>query len=316
MKKYILTLTLFATSLMLFAQTEISLQINHKLGTSDFAFEQESENDLGDAFDITRLEYYISQISITHDGGTVTEIEDTWILVDAGTTTLEILGDYDITDVESITFGIGVEEDVNHLDPSSYLSIHPLAPQSPSMHWGWAAGYRFVALEGNCGSSLNETLQIHALGDDNYNEQTITLELSANNGELVISLDADYNEALNGIDVSSGMINHGETGEAEDLLTNFQDLVFTPSSTALSVKNIDALDFAIYPNPVKANGQLFVSDYSSIQNIRLIDFTGKIVQEWTAVQGSIYLANADTGIYLLSIVANDGSEITKKVIVE
>ena len=316
MKKNILTIAFVLTSVLLFAQTEITLQINHKLGTDAFDFNQESENNLGDAFEVTRLEYYISQISISHDDGIVTSIDDTWILVDAATTTIQLLGDYDITDVESISFGIGVEAAVNHLDPSAYDSDHPLAPQSPSMHWGWAAGYRYVALEGNVGATLNELLQIHALGDVNYNEQTIELDLSANNGNLIISLDADYAEALNNINISSGLINHGESNEAADLLDNFQDLVFTPTPNTTAIDELDAIQLSIYPNPVKANGQLFISDDSNISSIRLIDFSGRVVQQWSEVKGFINLDQAVTGVYLLSIQTLNGSEVTKKVIVE
>ena len=316
MKKNILTLAIILASSLLIAQTEISLQINHKLASDDFAFDQESENDLADSFDVTRLEYYVSQISITHDGGLVTDIEDTWILVDAGSTTLELLGDYDITTVESISFGIGVESDVNHLDPSSYIGTHPLSHQSPSMHWGWIAGYRFVAFEGNCGSSLNEMLQIHALGDNNYLEQSIDLDLSAANGEIIISLDADYAQALSGINISSGLINHGESNEAADLLENFQTLVFSASSAVLSVDELNSIDFAVYPNPAKANSRLFISDPSTIENMRLIDYTGKVINQWEVINGSVDLDNMETGIYILSIRTQSGAEISKKVIIE
>lgn len=316
MIKYIYTLIVLFTSSLLFAQTEISLQINHKLGSDDFAFEQESENNLGDAFDITRLEYYISKISITHDNGTITDIEDTWILVDAENTTLEDLGDFDISEIESISFGIGVESDVNHLDPSSYPASHPLAPQSPSMHWGWSAGYRFVALEGNCGSSLDELLQIHALDDDNYFEQTIELSLSASNNEIIISLDADYSEALNGIDVSSGLINHGASNEAEDLLENFQNLVFSPTEIALSIYELSTKQITVYPNPVKANNTLYFSDDSDIERIDLIDYSGRTVRTWNDVKGSVQLDLVKSGVYILSIQSPSGSILSEKVIVE
>lgn len=316
MKKNILTLALIFAGTLLFAQTEISLQINHKLGSENFAFNQESENNLGYSFDVTRLEYYVSQISITHDDGVVTNIDDTWILVDAASTTLQLLGDYDITNVESISFGIGVETAVNHLDPSSYPSDHPLAPQSPSMHWGWAAGYRYVALEGNVGPTLNELLQIHALGDVNYNEQTIDLNVSADNGSLIISLDADYAEALNGINISSGLINHSETNEAADLLDNFQNLVFSPSSSILSVDEINSIDFSVYPNPVKANSRLYIIDDANIENLQLIDYTGRVIGQWIDINGFIDLNNMESGVYILSIRTQSGLEINKKVIVE
>lgn len=133
------------------AQSDVYIQINHKLDTDPFDFSVEHTNNLGDEFNVTRLEYYMSSITITHDGGIETVVPETWILANAGTFTNVYLGSFDITTLESVSFGIGVEGDYNHLDPASYPSEHPLAPKSPSMHWGWSPGYRFVAMEGSGG---------------------------------------------------------------------------------------------------------------------------------------------------------------------
>ena len=71
------------------------------------------------------------------------------------------LGSHDITTLESVRFGVGRSEH-NHLDPSAYPGDHPLAPQLPSMHWGWASRYfhRF-GMEGWAGEGFLK-LQIHA----------------------------------------------------------------------------------------------------------------------------------------------------------
>ena len=84
----------------------------------------------------------------------------------------------------------------------------------------------------------------------------------------------------------------------------------------LTIDELDAIQLSIYPNPVKANGQLFISDDSNISSIRLIDFSGRVVQQWSEVKGFINLDQAVTGVYLLSIQTLNGSEVTKKVIIE
>ena len=77
-----------------------------------------------------------------------TAIPNKWVLVNASEATEVDLGSHDVTNVEAVHFHIGVDSSVNHSDPASYPMGHPLAPVFPSMHWGWAAGYRFVAIEG------------------------------------------------------------------------------------------------------------------------------------------------------------------------
>ena len=76
--------------------------------------EATASNNIGSTFHFTRVQYYLSQISIIHDGGTETLMEDTWILVNAEEDTQVDLGDHAITQVEAIHFYIGVEEEVNH----------------------------------------------------------------------------------------------------------------------------------------------------------------------------------------------------------
>jgi cytochrome c peroxidase len=47
-----------------------------------------------------------------------------------------------------LRFAIGVGPDANHGDPAKLPADHALHPVSSGMHWGWATGYIFLALEG------------------------------------------------------------------------------------------------------------------------------------------------------------------------
>ena len=316
MKKNILFIALFAAGTLLSAQTDISLQINHKLGSADFEFNTESENDLEEAFDVTRIEYYLSSFVVYHDGGSMTTIDDLYILADGSETTTTVLGNYDISLVDSISFSVGIDEATNHLDPSIYGNGNPLGFQNPSMHWGWAAGYRFVAMEGNCGANLNEIFQIHALGDENYYSQTVVLNVSTNNDEILLEIDADYVSALSNVSVEGGLISHGSTGEAADLLINFRDHVFTPTSTQVGINESVKSTISLYPNPVQNNGKLFFNGDVQFQSVRLIDFSGRIVEQWKEVKGSLELGQHPGGTYFLSFITKDGEVLSKKLIIQ
>jgi hypothetical protein len=305
--------TLF--SITVFAQQNVSLKINHLLGSAPFALNQTTSNNLGNPFTITRLEYYISQVTLKHDGGQTTTVPNSYILVNANSPTTVALGSFNITTLESITFGIGVEAPINNADPNLQPTSHPLAPKSPSMHWGWSAGYRFVAIEGNTGASLNQIWQIHALGNRNYRTQIITTAGSVKNGVLEIELDADYTQALSGITVNSNLLTHGEFNEAATLLSNFRTGVFGQSAVGL-FENDKLMTFDIYPNP--STGQINLKVDPTIQNANYIvlDVVGREIQTGNITGVNEQISLNEKGVYFLNLYKEGTLVGSEKVIIQ
>lgn len=316
MKKLYSVLVLAFLSGSLFAQTDVTLQINHKLGQDPFQFNVASANNNNVAFNVSRLQYYISKITLIHDGAQETPIANTWFLLDAGNTFQASLGSHAITTLEGIRFGVGVESAVNHLDPSSYAANHPLAPKSPSMHWGWSAGYRFVAMEGKSGNNFSQTYEIHALEDAYYYLTTVTTAGFSGSNGLTITLDADYAMALKDIDVSTGPITHGGFGESIDLLQNFRDEVFTASTSVGIESGLDQEAFQIGPNPATANGMVRMEgDFGLESVVRLTDLSGRIIQEQQVSGESALLEVNAAGYYLVSLEKAGQTVATRKLIV-
>ncbi len=303
------------------AQTPIDLHITHKLGGStDFGFGVATTNDLGNDFNVTRLQYYISRISITHDGGTVTDVPNHYILADGAANVVEFLGSYSITSVESISFYVGVDTPLNHADPSLQPSGHPLEPKSPSMHWGWAAGYRFVAIEGKSGSGLGQDYQVHALGDAQYYKVTVPVSGFGVGGKIIIALNGDYVQALKGIDVSSGVIAHGEGSIEVQVLQNFRDYVFS-AGTPVSVKSHVVVEDAVsvYPNPAVAG--VSTIDFGTVKqeaDVMVTDILGKEVFNAHKRSGdnAISIKLNASGMYFVTIQLSDGSLLTRKLSVQ
>lgn len=323
MKRIILfVLVLGALSFQTNAQSNVILNINHKLGDADFAMNQAAKNNMDHDFKVTRLEYYISEISLIHDGENETLIEDLWILVNAGRKTEVDLGEYDIVNLEKLRLHIGVDPEHNHLDPSSYPNSHPLAPRAPSMHWGWTAGYRFVALEGHGGESLNQLVQLHGLGDNNYFTTEIELDASAEDNVLSIQLDADYTRALENISVNSGVIVHGDNFEAKQCLENFRDFVFSPSgTTSTTIDFSEVSEFNIFPNPV-ANGistlKLDLKESGNKYDLTITSVNGKQLQSLQGVLDgqTLDFSNQTAGMYFVNLIKEGQTIITKKVFVK
>jgi len=318
MKKIILLLALFF-SISAIAQINVFLKIDHFLGTNSFSFNTATTNNIGDSFNVTRLQYYISQIVLVHDGGQEIAVGK-WILADAGTPLNEQLGSYNITTLEAVKFAVGVEAAVNHNDPSTYAASHPLSPKSPSMHWGWASGYRFVAMEGTSGASLNQTYEIHALGDANYFMVTLPTAGVLSNNDLTIAIDADYEQALKNISVNSGLILHSETGQAVDFLRNFAYFVFKSSDGNATIGtdewNNASNEITMFPNPSSGTVTI-LANASSGENLSYIvsNPLGQIVKKATLTGNEKSVHFSDAGLYFVTILENGNFVQSERIII-
>lgn len=312
----ILLLAFMATS---FAQTPITLNINHKMGTEDFALKVAGENNMGNNFNVSRLEYYISQITIVHDGGMETAATDVYILVNGEDPVAADLGSHNVTNVEGIKFSVGVDQAKNHLDPASFPMTHPLAPKFPSMHWGWNAGYRFIAVEGKGGAALNRTFELHGLGDNNYFQTSVDCSAIGDRSGMTISLDADYTRILENINVNVGVIEHGDRGAAKTALENFRDYVFSAAGTSSADDLTKIQAFEVFPNPT-STGQVTV-DFSSLENadyqIAVTDMLGRQIEVLNISNGksNVELNLQNAGMYLVTLLKEGNALTTKRLMV-
>lgn len=317
MKKIIYSLAILLASSALCAQQNIQLNINNYLGSKTYAKNTSSNNSLGHEFNITRLEYYISQIILIHDGGMMDTFESTYLLVNpSGSIDSFDLGQKSFTNLEAIQFAIGVEAPTNNEDPTQYPTGHPLAPKSPSMHWGWSSGYRFIAIEGKCGFGLNQTYQLHGLWNANYFSLRIPVTGKYINNKTVITLNADYDQILNDIDMSSGVIAHGTDDQDLDALKNMRDSVFSnvngETDILSSPKMTNSIKYSIYPNPIKLNENINLGALNSkVEEIQVFNSSGRLIQKTQNVNNIKF---THTGMYILSIKDIDGVVHTSKLI--
>ncbi|MFT5248177.1 MAG: hypothetical protein ACI943_002940 [Gammaproteobacteria bacterium] len=318
MKNCLLLIAVFI-GVSTFAQTNLSIDINHKLNGEDFAFFESGTNNLDQEFTADRLEYYLSKFEVTHDNGEVTEFEDVFALVDASGITSIDLGSFNGANIEMLSFSVGVDEANNHADPASWPSGHPLAPQFPSMHWGWAAGYRFLAMEG-VESSQSQTFELHGLGDNNYFRVELPTEMTVESANTSITVRANTEEILYNISVDGGVISHGDIGAAKDALINMQERVFEISTSPLGLTDAAAeLKFNLFPNPTDGDFIQLNFDPASGESYRLevSDVQGRIVLQQNQLnQGlRIELGTLDKGVYLFNLISDRNVRSARKVIV-
>lgn len=317
MKKLYTLLAILCLSTAAIAQKNVILTVQHKLGVENFSYSATNSNDVGSTFKFSRVEYYMSGFTVIHDGGQETQLPiDTYVLSDAFMNIVELLGNLDVTNVEGIKFHIGVAAPTNNQDPNQWPFFHPLAPQSPSMHWGWAAGYFFAVADGIAGNNLTTGFEMHGLGNVNYFEQTVMVNGENSGDDIYINLDADYLEAVRGINLNAGPIDHGAGAADLTLLQNFRDHVFSAASNSpLSIDIQSSEEFKVFPNP--SNGTFYLNSNAQIEAIELFDLSGRKVMDIPAQQIGVQSIKVDnSGVYILHVLFANQEVTRHKLIVK
>lgn len=293
---------------------EIAVVINHLYDGEVLNFD--NTYIVGDNIPIRfdRIEYYIHLNSFISNQNIATNLIDKYILVNANQNNYNI-GEIELLDDDliSLNFNIGVEYNLNHADPSLQDPSHPLAPQFPSMHWGWAAGYRFAALEGmidkNQDSVMETVFQYHPVDDSYYSDTITSVGIIENENNVTIFINANYDRLIENIGTDEGGVYHGIHEENGLLMDNFsRNNVFTVPEN-LNLKETYVSN-AVFPNPFSNTIQLNLNENSIV---KVYNSLGLIVDEFKFDKGQQQI-NTETllnGIYILSIQSKSGTENIK-----
>lgn len=286
------------------AQQMVRVFIDPMAGSEPFVLNEVMTDDQGNPYQPTYLAYYVSRPIVIHDGGQQTLAPNHYYLVRADQKAMLELGEMDVQDIEGIIFSIGVDQASNHLDPASYPPDHPLAYQNPSMHWGWAAGYRFVAYEGRSGNGLVYSYEIHSIGNELYKTVELSTGAREEDGELWIELEGDYARLLEDIDVSGGLYAHGNLGGASTIMDNIEERVFRVKVVSSLEPSPLAWAPAMLPNPSGRQSMLAVDlRGAESASLRVTDLSGRTVLERSLPPADIreYLEVGQPGMYFVQL---------------
>lgn len=187
---------------------ELMLHFHPMLGSQDFALNQVyTINDV--AVEFSAFQFYVSSIELGNNAGA--DAPDRYLLVKAGQMMYEV-GEITAGTKSSLRFDIGIDSVTNHLDPSTYEASHPLAFQSPSMHWSWDSGYIFFRADGRVDTDGDGTpdadLEIH-IGRDNFlTPVALTLDDAVDSEAHMITLMMDVAKAFTGVDLANDYVTH------------------------------------------------------------------------------------------------------------
>lgn len=289
MIRNLILLFFFLNSTVCLSQVDLNLILNHKFNGDPFLYSQNYQDENGNAINISRLQYYISSIEITHDSGINTPLSSVYVLAN-GNVTNYFLGQYSIYNIEKLEFDLGVDYDANHGNSSNYSSQHPLGPQSPLMDWGWPAGYFFLVIDGtiddNGDGVPNKAFQLRSLGDIMLQDVNyLTNSYESINNIINLSLDVNIDRWLNGIDLINAGIDHSSSTTNLNMCNN------TVTNQVFEGNDLSSLDSQ--QNLIDITTDYNVS-YSPTINYKLnnnIDFTLSIYNS----SGQIVLQSQNIG---------------------
>tara|TARA_B110000977_G_scaffold191241_1_gene263080 strand:- start:64 stop:1062 length:999 start_codon:yes stop_codon:yes gene_type:complete len=312
----------FIVSLLLFSVNSFSQQKNISLYLSHYyngeVFELESELSLEDDIKckISRLEYYLTLNTIEANNGDKIEFSGVFVTAEGSSIDypgkqilvntqkhLYEIGSYDVSDLSNLDFHIGIPPEINHQDPAIWNINHPLAPQNPSMHWGWSAGYRFLALEAivdeDSDTVFESILQYHAIGDVLYNSINLNISTVETEDEITIYLDVNYEKLLQDINASNAGVFHGEPEQVVALMNNFStNSVFTNAEN-LNLEQTTLLK-SIAPNPFSSNLNI---ELEKATQLKIYNLIGSLLSEQTLEKGSntIDTQELKQGVYIFKL---------------
>lgn len=175
------------------------------------------------------VNFYIGDMTFTPEEGDPTEFTGDHLLItpDAGH---QEVGEVSAGHYHMLSFFVGVSEDANNQTEEDFTNRKdpdPLAEQTPSMHWSWNSGYKFIRIDGSVdtdGDGTPETgMQFH-LGN---NDRRATIIFQAHHdlekGANDLEFEFDIAKMFTNIDLSTNVSFHTtptETATADTFVAN------------------------------------------------------------------------------------------------
>ena len=98
---------------------------------------------------MTRWAALVSGVTLARADGGLVRLDGQYGFIDAAAERMHFtLRNVPMGEYVGLEFQLGLPVAVNHADPAQWAAGHPLNPIVNGLHWGWAGGYVFAAIEG------------------------------------------------------------------------------------------------------------------------------------------------------------------------
>ena len=172
---------LFARSVLAGSDSRLTLVIHHLYNGKPLELAQPGLTTAsGEKISVTRLAYLLSEPSLKPADDETWLINRTWFGFNdaAKGDGVSVLPGLAARRFETLRFCIGPDAVTDHADPSGYSPQHPLNPLVNGLHWGWTAGYVYLAVEGMLSAKSDAAgFSYHIAGASNRITVSLPLDL-------------------------------------------------------------------------------------------------------------------------------------------
>lgn len=190
----------------------LNVEFDFKVGDADLVY--------GDVYDVGGMavkfdlvQFYVSRISLdSGDGTTVIPFDGTYLLVKPETDSYH-LGQVEAGHFELLKFDVGIDAVTNSQTDVSFderPEDDPLAAQTPSMHWNWNSGYKFVRIDGfvdlDGDGDPTDVMQLHPGTNDMLRSLSIEAHKEIDAADNTIHLAVDAAALISNIDLTDASI--------------------------------------------------------------------------------------------------------------
>ncbi|MCP4443344.1 MAG: T9SS type A sorting domain-containing protein [Aureispira sp.] len=311
MYKYIILLVFGMIGTTSYGQSkDLTININHHYDGNSFSYAQNYTDNQGRAIKFTHVAYYLSSINIMHDGGQSLVVSKEPYILGKGSQTSYNFGPTDfstVTTIEGLDFDLGVDSLANHDDPNQYSAGHPLTLQMPSMHWGWTAGYFFIAIDGEVDTDSNgvpdKVFEFRGFGDHLLRPVSIATPGVITSTTVDINLEANVADWLVGLDLANIGIQHNSGPLVMQVINNTNLHTVFEANTTTGVETIKDSPHQLYVNTQTAYAPTIFYQFQTQKNVNLTitDMMGKVAlqKENLNPEGSFFInKELPTGTYI------------------
>ena len=319
----LLGLSLALSTSLFSQQRELGVTFSHKFNGNDLVVGSSTFPIWnGKMVWIKRAEFYLSGIGVKDENGVETTFPDTYQLVRAQEVSRRIvLGNIASTPISHLFMSVGVDTTKNHDDPTLYPETHPLGLKEPSMHWGWAGGYRFLVVEGkvdNSGDGIPETdFEYHNLGDELYKQTDMTIAPAYDTGsDLTLSIVLDYARLFDQNTMLGNQIVHGSSAKNLAMINNAVNNHFFSFAPKTAVSDVQPLAWSV---GCVQNELLINTPVSEDATLSLTDLKGNVIATKKAdASGITYFSVQDlpTGLWMVTLKSATYTNTQKVMIVQ
>lgn len=124
----------------------------------------------GEIMRVSNWAMILSKVELVRNDDSRVTLGDGYVYVDfVGGKNTNTYATIPAGDYKGISFKLGLDSAINHGDPAVWPAEHPLNGSYTGLHWGWAGGYIFQAIDGNWKASASAStwngISLHTAGD-------------------------------------------------------------------------------------------------------------------------------------------------------